>query len=58
MKDSTFSSNSKLFSDIESVKRSIREEIHNKCRNVSSSPSVNSKKEDSKMHNKALHRTP
>jgi hypothetical protein len=42
MKDSSFSRNSKLFNDVESVKRTIRNEIHDKCRNISQSPSVSS----------------
>lgn len=43
MKDTSFCRNSKLFADVESVKKAIRDEIHDKCRNISRSPSMNSR---------------
>ena len=40
MKDSVFSSNRALLEEVELVKKSIREEIHKKSRNLIDSPSA------------------
>lgn len=39
MKDVSFSSNGKLFEEVEQLKKIIRDEIYNKSRNLSCSPS-------------------
>lgn len=40
MTQQDFYSNSKLFAEVEIVRQSIREEIHNKCRNSIESPAA------------------
>lgn len=54
MKDSTFVSNTKLFVDAEMVKKTIRQDIHDKCRNTTATPSANSSKRLKGSCNKAL----
>ena len=57
MKDISFSSNGKIFEEVERLKQVIRNEIHNKSRNLSQSPSLQSYERPESSHNKALQRT-
>lgn len=57
MKDLSFSSNGKLFEEVERLKQVIRDEIHNKSRNLSQSPSLQSHEGTEPWHNKASQRT-
>lgn len=54
MKDLAFNSNTKLFSEVEDVKRNIREDIHNKCRNSSNSSNSKSACSSCNISSKAV----
>lgn len=55
MKDAVFTSNNKLFAEVEAVKKQIRGQIRDKATNSAPSPTPN--KKGASGHNKALHRT-
>ena len=60
MKDSLFRSNSKLFDEVESVKKSIRNGIRSQTRNCQSRSCETESRPDNNRaggYNKALHRT-
>jgi len=58
MKDSSFKSNEKLFEEVEKIRKVIREEIHDRCRNyVYEGPSAKSSDSEPTSRNKTLHRT-
>lgn len=57
MKDISFSSNGKIFEEVERLKQVIRDEIYNKSRNLSQSPSLQFYERSEPSHNKALQRT-
>jgi len=55
MKDAVFTSNNKLFAEVEAVKKQIRGQIRDKATNSAPSPTPN--KKGASGHSKALHRT-
>jgi hypothetical protein len=57
MKDLSFSSNGKLFEEVERLKQVIRDEIYNKSRNLSQSPSLPAYEWTEASNNKSLRST-
>ena len=53
MKSISFSANGELFKEVEKIKRMIRDEIHNKSRNISQSPSLPPCDSSKPLHSKS-----